>query len=435
MIALPGQYGLGKVAPMITILLSAALAASQPAEARSTLDIARELRSAAREAAMAEDWEAARRHTEAARALQPGHPGLINNALIIARHAGDTGAGFAALEAAAAAGLSWDLETVGQIEDLRAADPGRLAAIAAALDANAAPAGTAERVAEPPLAESRIGALAVDTETERLYLGAIADRRIYRVEPFEPETAEVFAGDSAPIGAIFALAVDRRHGLLYAAEGRVPQTPAGEGEEIATALLALDLDSGAVVRRHTIDGARRIADVAVRDGVVYASDAEAGRVYRLDGPRAELAVFADDARFSSLRGLAPTRGSVYAADHAAGVWRIDAASREARLLSAPPGAGLIGLDSLVTDRMGRIFVTRSGVAPVGLFELVLDRDGDPAALTPVLTGDARLGEPAAARIADGRAFLIADAPGRLAGDGGAPDRARTDPAILAIPLP
>ncbi|MEQ8403688.1 MAG: hypothetical protein RKE49_01230 [Oceanicaulis sp.] len=418
------------------IALFAALAAAQPAEPVSVLDLSRDLRSAAREAAMEEDWEAARRHTEAARALQPGHPGLINNALIIARFSEDTEAGFAALEAAAAHGLTWNLSAVGQIDALRRADPERLTAIEALLDANAAPSGTAERVAEPPLADALIEALAVDNETERLYLGSVADRRIYRVEPFDPETAEVFAGEDAPIGSIFALAVDRRHGLLYAAEGRVPQTPLSEGERLGTALLALDLDSGAVVARHTIEGARRIGDVVVRDGIVYASDAEAGRVYRLDGPRAQLEVFAEDPRMASPQGLAPTRGSVYLADYSVGIWRIDAASRTARLLPAPPGASLIGLDGLATDRMGRIFVIRNTVAPVGLFELELDMDGTPTALIPVLTGDSRLGEPVTVRIADGRAFVLADAQWDLfPEDGGAPETPRSDPQILSLPLP
>ena len=421
---------------MITILTLAALAAAQPGATPSMLDLSRDLRSAAREAAMVEDWEAARRHTEAARALQPGHPGLINNALIVARFSGDLEAAFTALEAAAGAGLAWNLAGVGQADALRETDAARFEALEAAFSANAAPVGEARLVAEPPLADALIEALAVDDETERLFLGSVADRRIYRVEPFDPQTPGIFAGEDAPIGSIFGLAVDRRNGLLYAAEGAVAQTPRGEGEEIGTAVLALDLDSGAIVARHTVDGAARIGDVVVRDGVVYASDAEAGRIYRLDGPRAALEVFAEDARFSSLQGLAPTRGAVYVVDYAVGLWRIDTASRQARLLAAPPGASLIGLDGLVTDRMGRIFVIRNGAAPTGLFELELDRDGEPVALTPVLIGDERVDEPVTARIADGRAFLIANAEWDLfPEDGGAPARPRSDPQILAVPLP
>lgn len=421
---------------MITIFAFAALALSQPAETVAPFELARDLRGAAREAAMMEDWESARRLTSAARAVQPGHPGLINNALIIARYSGDLDSGFAALEDAAASGLSWDMSGVGQIDDLRAADPERLSAIEAALTANAIPAGQASLAARPALADALIEALAMDSETERMYLGSVADRRIYRIEPFDPERPEVFAGENEVIGSIFGLAIDRRHGLLYAAEGRVPQTRVSEGEEIGTALLALDLDTGRVVARHTIEGAQRMGDVVVRDGIVYASDADIGRIYRLDGPRAELEVWAEDPRFASLQGLAPTRGSVYVADYALGLWRVDAASRDARLLAAPPGASLIGLDGLATDRTGRIFVIRNSGAPAGLFELELDRDGNPSALTPVLTGDERLGAPVTVRIMDGRAFVLADAQWDLfPADGSAPSAARSDPQILSLPLP
>jgi len=421
---------------MITLFAFMALALSQPTQTAAPFELSVQLRDAAREAAAMEDWETASRLTDAARAIQPGHPALINNALIIARLSGDLDAGFAALEDAAASGLSWDLAGVGQIEELRAADPERLSAIEAALTANAGRHGQARLVAQPPLADALIEALAVDSETERMYLGSVADRRIYRIEPFDPDSPEVFAGADEAIGSIFGLAIDRRNGLLYAAEGQVVQTPLSEGEEIATALLALDLDSGRIVTRHTIEGGQRIGDVVVRDGIVYASDADGGRIYRLDGPRAELEVWAEDSRFASLQGLAPTRGSVYVADYALGVWRIDAASRNARLLAPPPGASLIGLDGLTTDRTGRIFIVRNGVAPAGLFELELDRDGNPTALTPVLTGDARLGEPVTVRIMDGRAFVLADAQWALfAEDGSPPDSARSNPPILSLPLP
>ncbi|MFW6412523.1 MAG: SMP-30/gluconolactonase/LRE family protein [Oceanicaulis sp.] len=414
---------------MKTLVLLAALAAANPA---SPLDLSRDLREATRQAAALGDWESARRTNAAALALQPGHPGLLNNAVIIARQAGDGGALIAALESLAASGLVYDLSTL----DLSTVAPERVAAVQARFAANAAPAGTAELVANAPLADALIEALAVDDKTEALFLGSVADRKIYRIEPFAPDRPEVFAGEAETLGSIFGLAIDPVNGLLYAAEGAVPQTPRGEDETIDTALVALDLVTGEIVRRHTIDGAARIGDVVVRDGVVYASDAEAGRIYRLDGPRADLEVFAEDARFASLQGLVPTRGSVYAVDYALGVWRIDTRTRQARLLPAPEGASLIGLDGLAADRAGRLFVVRNGAEPYGLFELELDRDGNPSALTPVLTGDARLAEPVTARLVDGRAFLIADAQWRrFPEDGSAPPEPRTATPILAVDLP
>jgi len=403
-------------------------------ETVSLRDASLALRDQVRAAAGIEDWESAKRANAAALALQPGHPGLLNNQLVLSRLSRDQPGMLDALEAIANHGLSFDIGGFAQADDLRAFDPDRVAAVEAQFTAHAAPIGQARLVAEPPLRDALIEALAVDNETERLYLGSIVDRRIYRVEPFSPEEAEVFAGEDEPIGSIFGLAIDRRNAILYAAEGAVDITPREEGEEIGTSLLALDLETGEIVARHTIEGAARIGDVVVRDGIVYASDADAGRIYRLSGPRAEIELYAEDARFVSLQGLAPARGALFVADYTWGLWRIDPVSREARLLATPPGASLIGLDGLVADRTGRLFVIRNGAAPYGLFELEFDRSGALWDLTPVLINDARLGEPTTARIADGRAFLLNDAQWALF-EADADASARTDPMVLSLALP
>ncbi len=423
------------------LILAAAAAAltTAPAHAQDDEISLREaslaLRAQVRAAAGDEDWESAIRANNAALALQPGHPGLLNNRLVLARLSGNTPAMLDALEAIAGHGLAFDLSAVDEAEALRALDADRFAAIEAQLAANAAPVGEARRVAEPPLRDALIEALAVDNETERLYLGSVADRRIYRVEPFEPEAAEMFAGEDEPIGSIFGLAVDRRNGLLYAVEGAVDITPLTSDEPIGTALVAFDLDTGEIVRRHTIEGAARMGDLVVRDGIVYVADADGGRIYRLEGPRAELELYAEDARFVSLQGLASARGALFVADYTWGLWRIDPVSRNATLLSTPPGAGLIGLDGMVADRTGRLFVIRNGSRPFGLFELEFDRFGTAlTALTPVLVNDPRLGEPTTVRIADGRAFVLNDAQWRLFEPDADPAE-RTDPIILSLPLP
>ncbi|PWE18458.1 hypothetical protein DDZ18_02295 [Marinicauda salina] len=414
-----------------------ATAAAQEAEPEfSLLDQSRALREQTRAAAGAEDWEAARRTNEAALGLQPGHPGLLRNALIIGGLAGDAEAQFRALERMAIAGLAFDIAAnVDDAEALRAADPTRYDAVAERLEANAAPVGEATVFAEPALRDALIESVAIDIETERLYLGSVADRRIYLVEPFSPGEAEVFAGPEDGVASVFGLALDRANRLLYAAVGVVPQTPVEDGEAPGTALLAFDMETGELYRRHEIDGAVRIADVAVRDGVVYAADAEGGRIYRLTGPAGRLDVFAEDSRFASLQGLAAARGAVWVVDYALGLWRIDPVSGEATLAATPSTASMIGLDGLATSLDGRMFVVRNGASPHGVFELVLDEAGGVAALEPVLTGEPRFGEPTTLRIADDRAFVVANAQWNLfPEDGSEPDGERTDPVILTFPV-
>lgn len=418
------------------VALPLLFAASAAAQEASLLDLSRELRAETGPAAQAGDWEAARRTNAAALALQPGHSGLLGNAVVIAQYAGDREGAFLGLEAIAAHGLSLDVSRIPQIDALREADPARLEAIEAALAANAAPVGEARQVAATSLKDSLIEALAVDSETERLYLGSVADRRIFVVEPHAPDEHSVFAGQDAPIGSIFGLAVDRQNGRLYAAEGVVGGvTPLAEGEAASTALLALDLETGEILDRYTIEGAERIGDVFVRDGAVFATDADAGRIYRLDAPDAELALVAEDSRFASPQGIVSTRGAIYVADYALGVWRIDPVSGASALMASPPDGSLIGLDGMTVDRTGRLFVIRNGATPRGLYELHFETDARFSSMTPVLVGDDRLGEPVTVRITDGRAFLINDAQWPLFEGEGADADARTDPLILSVPLP
>ena len=427
-----------KLRPMKSLILALPLllAATAAAQEVSLLDASRELRAETRAAAGAGDWEAAWRTNEAALALQPGHAALLNNALLIAGFAGDVDGQFHALERRAGAGLAFDLSGYDGAAALREADSDRFTALEAAFAAISEPVGEARRVAEPPLKDALIEALAVDSETERLFLGSVADRRIYRVEPYAPGEAEVFAGEEAPIGSVFGLAVDRRHGRLYAAAGAIEGvTEIGEGEELGTALLAFDLETGALIERYTLDGAGRMGDVFVRDGIVLVADAEAGRIYRLNGPDAELELYAEDPRFESLQGIVSTRGAVFAMDYALGLWRIDPVERTASLMTTPPGASLIGLDGMAVDRAGRVFVIRNGAEPRGLFELTFDFDTQLTAMSPVLTGDERLIEPVTVRLADGRAFLINDAQWRFFEGEGADPSQRTDPQILSAPLP
>lgn len=417
------------------LLLGAAFPAS--AQSPSLLDASRALREEMRAAAQIEDFETARRLNTAALSIQPGHSALLNNAVLLAGFAGDVDGQFAALEAMAAAGLSYDLAaSVRNLVELETADAERIAALRTAFAQNATPVGSARLVASPPLGDALIEALAVDNETERVYLGGVAERRIYRVEPFAPSEFEVFAGEDDPIGSIFGLAADRVNGRLYAVEGVVPQTPLGEGETPGTALLALDLETGELIERYTIDGAVRMGDLTVRDGVVFVSDADGGRIYRLNGPRAELELYAEDTRFASLQGLAQARGALWVVDYALGLWRIDPVTRHAHLQPSPESASLIGLDGLVADRLGRLFVIRNGAAPVGVFELVFDAQSRLVGMEPVLTGDPRIGEPTTARVSDGRLFVNADAPwDQFPEDGAAPEGPRRTPQILAVPIP
>lgn len=427
---------------MIRALLSTALLAATTAasaqEGFDPLDTSRLLRAETRAAAANADIEAARRTNAAALALQPGQPGLLSNAVILAGMAGDAEGRIAALEAIARAGLVFDLDALDALETLRAAAPDRMEAVAARLSANGAPKGRAERLATIALPDALIEALEIDIETERLFLGGVAERAIWVVEHGSQEP-RLFADAGDGLRSVFGLAVDSRNRLLYATTGTVPQTPLGEGEAPDTALLAFDLVTGDLMVRHEIEGAGQLSGLTVRDGIVYVGDSGADRVYRLTGPLADLEILAEDTRFASLQGVVAAAGSVWIADYALGLWRIDPGTGEARLARTPAsGESLVGLDALAVGPDGAIYAVRNGAAPMGVLRITLDGEGRLADAEPVLTSHAAFGahgEPTSLQIADGRAFLLANAQWALfPEDGSAPEAAREPAVVLTWPV-
>lgn len=406
-----------------------------PAVTQQTVSI--ELFGLANQALQGGDFEAAKRALEAVRDLKPGHPAVLNGLVTVARRAEHPEDALEALEAMDAAGLTYDTSRVA--DWLSEADPARFAAVNAALAANGEPVGRAERAAVIDRPDALIEGVAVDIETDRIFLSSVAQREILLLEPFAPNDPIVFADQDDGLWSVFGIAVDDRTRMVWAASGVVPQTPMAEGETAGTALFAFDLMTGDLYNRYEIDGAERMADFVVRDGMVYVADAGAPRIYVLNSISGQLELLVEDPRFVSLQGLALTRGALYAADYSTGIWRIDLGDQSVSLVR-PGEASLIGIDGLLNTRDGRLVAVRNGAAPHQMMAIDLDRDGREVAATEVLlrahpdmTGDT---EPTLVDLADGRAWLVANAAWPLfPADGNEPESARPATVILEMDLP
>lgn len=378
------------------------------------------LREAAAEAYQREDYENARRFMKAAGALQPGHAGILRGQYFIALRDEDLDAALMALHAMARAGLVFEVDAE-QAEALAAHDSDHYTLIAAQLAENATSIGQASIMATIPQTEALIESVAVDIETERLYVGSVATRSIYMIEPFARDDAQVFADASDGLFSVFGMVADRRTRMLYVTTGVVGLTPLEDGEVTddteTTALLAFDLTTGELYKRYTIPDAGRMADLTVRDGQVYISDTEKPRIYRLDNPDGELEVYLEDPRFASLQGVAFAQGSLWAADYALGVWRIDPVTRQASLTRSL-GESLIGLDGLSASRNGVLYGVRNGGRPHAVIRILPDLEGGLSQVEPVLRAHASFMEPTIIRIADERAFMVANSQWpRFSGEG------------------
>lgn len=415
-----------------------ALSAAQDEEVQSTpQSIALELFASANSYIGQEDYESARRALEAALDLKPGHAAILRGLFIVARRSQNSNDAFEALERMADAGISFDASAAA--EWLIGEDAVRFQTVSARLADAANVVGRAERYAVINRPDALIEGVAMDIETDRLFLSSVAAREILLVEPFARNEPIVFADESDGLWSVFGLAVDDRTRMVWAASGTVPQTPLREGEDGGTALFAFDLISGDLFRRYEIDGAVQMADFVVRDGVVYVSDTGAPRIYVLNDVTGELDVLVEDPRFVNLQGLALARGALYAADYAMGIWRIDLGDQSVSLVR-PGDVSLMGIDGLLNTRDGRLVAVRNGTPPHQMMAIDLDREGHAVESVEVLLrGHPDMGgstEPTLVDLADGRAWLVANAAWPLFPQNGSePDESRPATVILEMDLP
>ncbi|SDM39095.1 tetratricopeptide repeat protein [Maricaulis salignorans] len=441
---------MGKTLTMRNLLAAAGLAAlinlpalgqasaEGPASALPTpQSIAMELFGGANSALRSGDYESARRMLEAALDLKPGHPAILRGLYRVATSAERPGDALEVLERMADAGLGFD--TGNEIDALGAADASRLAAVQARLAGNVTAAGRAERAARIDRPDALIEGVAVDIETDRIFLSSVANREILMLEPFAPNDPVVFADREDGLWSVFGIAVDDRSRMVWAASGVVPQTPLEASEQTGTALFAFDMMTGDLYRRFEIDGAGRLADFVVRDGIVYVSDADAPRIYVLNSISSQLELLVEDPRFVSLQGLALAHGALYVADYAMGIWRVDLGDHSVSLVRAGDES-LIGIDGFLNTREGRLIAVRNGVTPHQVMAIDLDATGHAVANIDILLRGHRdmagETEPTLIDLADGRGWLVANAAWPLfPEDGSAPDTPRPATVILELDLP
>jgi hypothetical protein len=415
----------------LCLLSSTGFAQDAPPDPLAPFETSRTLRIEAARATEAGDYEAARRSLSAARALQPGHPGILLGLTQIGMASGDDELLLGALEAVAEAGIAFDLARLGESDArLRETYPDRYAALDGLLARHSGPAGQAERAAQIALPDSLIEGIAVEIETDRIFLSDVVGRKVWVVEPFDRSSAQVFADAGDGLQSVFGLASDDVNRVIWAATGTLPQTPLEEGEAATTALVALDMITGDVYRRYEMEGADRIADLVTRDGMVWAVDSSANRIYQLSSLSGSLEILSEDRRFGGLQGAALADGALYVADYALGLWRVDLADGTAQQVR-PGTESLIGIDGLAATREGRLIAVRNGVSPHAVIAIDLSADGLSVADTEILLRNhADFGEPTLVDVQDDRVFFVANAPWALWPEDGSGPSADVPPTVI-----
>ena len=422
---------------IITLFLIAALPAVAPAQSDPVVESRQHFRAAV-EAYEAGDRAAYLEHAREAQALRPAHGGVtwaLASALALN---GDSAGAFRALGHFAALGYSGDLAADSDFAGLRGSEA--YAELTRRLEDNRTPV-VASRVAfELPEADLLTEGIAHDSARGIFLVGSVRKGKILRVagDGQTSAFATVEGGRWAPLG----LRVDQPRGALWVAAAALPQTAAYQAADSGrSAILRYDLRSGRLVRRYEPRDAEAhaIGDLIVtRAGDVFATDSRAPVVYRIRAGSDSLERFIQSPLLLSAQGLAltPDERTLYLADYARGILRVDLSSRSVTLIPTADSVLALGIDGLYSHE-GRLIGIQNGVAPHRVVRLTLSPAGDRIVETRVLErAHPRYQEPTLGVLVNGELFYIANSQWeRFGQDGGIPDATALErPVVLRLPL-
>ncbi|HKO15192.1 MAG TPA: hypothetical protein VJU87_03080 [Gemmatimonadaceae bacterium] len=286
-------------------------------------------------------------------------------------------------------------------------------------------------------------ALALDPHDSSFFVGSLARHEVLRLT----RSADVvdFADPGDGLLRVAALRVDAPRRVLWCATWApgldTARSPAARVDH--TRLFRYDARTGRLLRRLTFGGSpapHRLNDLAVtRTGDVYATDGDAGAIYRVrrDADSLELFVRPDPARFSGPRGLALDAHDqrLYVA-FAAGVGIVDLRTRAVALLEVPGSITTADIDGLY--RYGAALVgVQTNPAFTRVVRFDLDGSGRRVLAEHVLErAHPAYRQPTTGAVVGDWLYYIANSQwGRLAPDGRlTPDPKARGAIILRLPL-
>lgn len=394
---------------------------------------------AAVQAYEARDLPAFLEHAREAQALRPAHGGVTYALASAFALTGDTAGAFATLRHFAALGYSADLAADSDFVRLRGNEA--YAELTRRLERNGEPV-VASRVAfELPQRELLTEGIAHDARDDVFYVGSVHQSKIFRVtrKGTVSEFAPELPGRWAPMG----LRVDRKRGALWVATAALPQTagysPSDSGR---SAILRYELRSGRLTARYDApaDGAARVIGdlIVTRGGDVYATDSRAPVLYRVPARGDTLERLVESPLLLSAQGLAltPDERSLYVADWARGILRVDLRGRSVSLVEAADSVLALGVDGLYFHR-GSLIGIQNGVTPHRVARFTLSPAGDRLLRAEVLErAHPRYEEPTLGVLVDGALYYIANAQWERFGEDGRIAKPETlePPTVLRLPL-
>ncbi|MGH7944509.1 MAG: hypothetical protein ACREH8_09495 [Opitutaceae bacterium] len=337
-------------------------------QARTTHEVFRAEAAAAHER---KDYTAAREAMLAALALLPDSPHYLHHLAALSALLNDRDAALGYLHQIASLGVAPRIERDSDLAALQGTP--EFMRVLHTFEANRAPRGEGEIVAELPGRTGVIEGIAFRERTGDLFLGDVHHRCIWRRDR-DGRVARYTVEDDELLG-VFALALDEPRNTLWAAMSAVPEMLGYEaGMKGQAALAEFDLSTSELRRVIPVPADGRdhgLSDLTVApDGTVYATDTKSPVIWLLAPDAEELQKAADSPVFGSLQGIVLEKRLLLVADHMNGLFTVEVATGNITALSPPRNVTLVGLDGIVVVP-GGIVAVQNGVEPQRIVRVTL----------------------------------------------------------------
>lgn len=357
------------------------------------------LNHAAGQAIKAKDYAKLRATLRELKPLLPGNPQVVYDLAASDAVMEDTTAAMAGLRNLARMGLIYDFSADADFAPLRASS--EYAAVLQQVEENKKPvsqSSPAFTLVTPDLLPEDI---AYNPKTRRFLVASVRWSKI--IQTGGP-TSTNFAKSDWPV---FALRVDARRGILWAATGWAPNCEHCKVEDKdKSALLAFDLDSGALKRRIESPVKGLFGDMTIgSNGEIFVSEGTYGAVLRLRPGATQLERLDVPGEFPSPQtpALSADEKTLYVPDYVRGIAAITLATGAIIWMKPADGIALSGIDGLYVYRDSFVAV-QNGTTPARIvrFSLDLRRQQVLEANTP------GLGQPTHGTIVDDTFYFIAN---------------------------
>jgi sugar lactone lactonase YvrE len=355
-----------------------------------------DLNTAARAAVQAKDFAKLRETLLQLKPLVPGNPRLVYNLAASEAVLGHRTAAIACIRNLTGMGLIYDLAADPDFESIKTT-PGFKAAIDR-VTANKKP--VSHSTAAFPIAGHDLIAedIAYDPSTKRFFVSSVRHGQI-----LTPDGKEFAHAD----WSILAIHADPARRLLWATTAWLAECAACKpGDKDKTALLAFDLDSGALKQRIESPVPGALGDLTTSStGDVFVSEGLHGAIFRLRAGAQEFERLDTPGEFPSPQtaALSADEQTLYIPDYARGIAAMHLSDRKVEWIQPADDIALNGIDGLYRDG-DHFLAVQNGTNPKRLVRLSLDLHKQEIleANTPYL------GEPTHGVFANGDFYFIAN---------------------------